>query len=179
MTKVLFLIGFRATGKTTLGRLLAQRWQCTWIDSDAKITTATQRSIAEIFSSEGEQGFRKIEQQVIADTVSALPKNELAVISLGGGAVLSAETRKLIRRRGRCVCLTASVDCLVARISATELETPRPALTGFDQRQEIETLLRDRQTVYSDCADYTLDTEVVNQEDAVEQIAQWWLGVDK
>lgn len=179
MNQLLFLIGFRATGKTTLGRLLARRWQCEWFDSDAKITSATQRSIPEIFSQEGESGFRKIEQQVIANALNALPQNERAVVSLGGGAVLSEQTRKLMRGVGRCVWLTASADCLAARILASELETPRPALTELDPRQEIETLLRDRQAVYSECADYTLNTEVVNHEDAVELITQWWAGVDK
>lgn len=176
---ILFLIGFRATGKTTIGRLLADRLGCRWFDSDFEIQEYAGRTIPEIFVADGEAGFRDIEQQIVRSIVEELSADTHAIVSLGGGAVLSTATRELVRQQGKCVWLTASAECLVNRIAAGQQQTPRPALTELDQQQEVIRLMADRQPVYSDCADYTIDTEVLNAEEAVEQITQWWLAVDK
>lgn len=176
---ILFLIGYRATGKTTIGRRLADRWNCRWIDTDAEIEKFSQRTIPEIFTEDGEPGFRQIEQKVIALMVDAIRRHDDAVISLGGGAVLADETRHLIARRGKCVWLNAPVECLVQRIESSQSQTPRPALTSQSAADEVSLVMEQRTPVYSDCADYTIDTSQLSVEQTVEQIAQWWAEVDK
>ena len=175
----IFLIGFRATGKSTIGRLLADRLGGHWIDSDSEIEKFTQKTIPEIFEDSGEAGFRHIEQNVIRLLISRMLPGELTVVSLGGGAVLSDQTRKLIGVRGKCVWLNASASCLAQRIDSAQRQTPRPALTELDGTQEVSQLLQLRRPVYSDCADYKIDTGELNVVQTVEQIAHWWLEVDK
>ena len=176
---ILFLIGFRATGKTTIGHLLAHRVGCRWVDTDAEIQAGTGRTIPEILAADGEPVFREIEQRVVARFVDELQAEADAVMSLGGGAVLSETTRQLLRQHGKCVLLTASAACLTARIESGQDDTPRPALTNLEPAEEVARLLAKRLPVYSGCADYTIDTEASGIEEAVEQIAQWWQGVDK
>lgn len=176
---ILFLIGYRATGKTTIGRRLAEQLNCHWIDTDAEIEKFSQRTIPEIFTEDGEAGFREIERNVIKLIVDRVLRSETVVVSLGGGAVLSQSTQKLIGKRGRVVWLTAPAEELCRRIESSQQSTPRPALTDQSLDQEVSQLLAERQPVYSDCADYTIDTCQLNVDQTVEQIAQWWSEVDK
>jgi len=175
---ILFLIGFRATGKTTIGRHLAQRLGCHWIDSDAEIEKFSQRDIPTIFREDGEQGFRTIEQNVIKVLVDRTRRNETLVMSLGGGAVLAAATRKLLMQRGKTVWLTANTECLIGRIESAQADVLRPALTELPLPAEVSRLLKEREPVYSECADYNINTAKLDLEEAVEQIASWWLTVD-
>lgn len=176
---ILFLIGYRATGKTTIGRLLADQLGCLWIDLDSEIEKFAQQSIPEIFAERGEAGFRELESTIMNMVVTRARLEKQTVISLGGGAVISGANRNLIKKSGRCVWLTAPADSLVERIKNTRDQTPRPALTELDPADEVSRLLQDREPVYSDCADYTIDTGSLNAEQAAEQIALWWSDVDK
>lgn len=179
MHRCLFLIGFRASGKTTIGQLLAHKTKSVWQDSDAFIELKTGQTIPEIFATQGEAGFREIECQAIADLVAELAGTPQAVISLGGGAVLSPVNRSLITESGKCVWLNASANCLAERIIAAQTDTPRPALTQMEPHEEVAKLVAERRDVYSDCADYTIDTGELSIEETVDLIAQWWQTVDK
>jgi shikimate kinase len=176
---ILFLIGFRASGKTTLARRLARRLGCPWLDTDKAIESQARQSIPQIFQSAGEAGFRRLEQQVIGQQISQIPAGQTWVIALGGGAVLSPATRSLLKQHGRCVWLQASAARLAERLAADQSTTPRPPLTDMEPDQEVIRLLADRQPVYADCADYTIDTGELTEDQAVEQIARWWREVDK
>lgn len=177
---ILFLIGFRGTGKTTIGRHLAESLECPWWDSDQEIQRQTGSTIAEIFAARGESGFRELEQQIVADVIEqATSPATPAIVSLGGGSLLTEATRNLVRQQGHCVWLQASAACLVRRIQVSQSQTPRPALTELGLEQEVATLMGQRTPVYSDCADYRIDTEQLTLPECVDQIVEWWRGVDK
>ncbi|MFC1757596.1 shikimate kinase [Planctomycetota bacterium] len=151
------LIGYRGTGKTTIGSLLAERlgWSC--IDSDVQIEREMGCSIRQIFDSEGEDGFRDRESVVI----EKLTRMYKVVLSLGGGAILRERNRMLIGTSGPVVWLTASPEELHRRISDDPASTTqRPNLTsiggGLD---EIKTVLETRLPLYRKCSDVEIDTE--------------------
>ena len=179
VNQFLFLIGFRATGKTTVGKRLALKTNSVWRDSDAFIESTSGRTIPQIFTELGEPGFREIESRAIADLISELAETPHAVISLGGGALLSNTNRSLIKLTGKSIWLDASANCLAERIIQSQTENPRPALTRLSPHEEVTKLLAERRDVYSDCADYTINTEQLSIEETVDLIAQWWQSVDK
>ncbi len=175
---ILFLIGFRGSGKTTIGRQLAAHLGYPWLDSDRQIQQRTNSTITEIFQQQGEAGFRELEQSVVRDMIRELENSGAAVISLGGGSVLAQATRHLIRQHGKCVWLQASANCLSERIQEHQQQTPRPALSDLQMSQEVTTLMHAREPVYSECADYTINTESLTLQECVERIAHWWHDVD-
>ncbi len=102
-----YLIGFRGSGKTTVGRVLAERLGLHAVDSDDLIEQAAQATIREIFQREGEAGFRDREQNVVerlAREAAEAPR----VVSLGGGAILREANRNQLAASGVCIWLTAS-----------------------------------------------------------------------
>lgn len=161
----LYLAGYRGSGKSSVGRRLATRLKRPWIDLDDAIETRARRSIREIFASGGETEFRDLEEATLAAVASQPP----AVISLGGGAVLRPNNRRLIADTGICVWLRVDAATVLERLThdANTAER-RPALTGLPQREEIETLLAQRQPLYEQVAHYQIDT--VGR--AVDAIAQ-------
>ena len=199
--KILFLIGYRATGKTTVGKLVAEALGVKWVDSDQKIEQVEGRTIAKILEEGDENDLRKIEGKVIRalakrfDTIANTNEDDddndndddddeielppvTAVISLGGGAVTHAKTRQLIDSH-HCIWLHAPAEVLAERIEAMQDETPRPALTDeSDMLQEVRKLLDKRQPIYSGCADYDIDTTRTSVEEAVDQIVKWLSRAD-
>src|SRR5438874_12765383 len=107
MTKTVFLVGPRGSGKSTVAQLLAARLGWDWVDADAELEARCGRSIREVFAEEGEQGFRQHEAEVLAE----LGRRSNVVIATGGGAVLREDNRERLRRGG-VVWLTARVDTL-------------------------------------------------------------------
>jgi shikimate kinase len=161
------LIGYRGTGKTTVGRLLAARLGWAFVDADDEIEAAAGCSIAEIFAREGEPGFREREARVVAE----LAQREKHVISLGGGAVLREETRSVIRSAGEVVWLTASPETIYSRISGdTSTSARRPNLTVRGGLAEIEEVLAMRRPFYEACAMRTIDTEGRSPEEIAASI---------
>lgn len=155
MTNIL-LIGYRGTGKTTVGRLLSERLNWAFVDSDVDVEAAAGKSIAEIFVEDGERAFRDLEQQVVAELV----ERDSHVISLGGGAVLREANRTAIRRAGQVVWLTASPAAIHARLTADESTAQRrPNLTPHGGLVEIEQLLTEREPLYRECATCEVSTE--------------------
>jgi shikimate kinase len=151
----IFLIGYRGTGKTTVARLVAQRIARESIDADDEIERRAGKSIASIFADDGEQRFRDLESEVIAD----LARTGL-VVAPGGGVVLRDANREVMQSAGPIVWLTASIDTVAARM-ATDAATPRrrPNLTVAGGREEIETVLAERTPIYQACATFVVDTE--------------------
>src|SRR5208283_10092 len=99
----LVLIGYRATGKTTLARHLAQRLGWDWIDADVEVEQRAGKSIARVFAEDGEPAFRDLEAAVIAD----LCRKPRLVLAAGGGAPMREESRRSMRQSGHVVWLTA------------------------------------------------------------------------
>ncbi len=149
------LIGYRGSGKTVVGRLLAGELRRPHIDTDLLIEDQEGRSVTAIFEQDGELYFRGIESEVIA----ALAPEAPAVISIGGGAVASERNRKRLRGLGIVVWLQAAPEDLHRRIAADRKSaTLRPPLSTTDARTEVRILLAQRSGWYERLADVEIDT---------------------
>ena len=151
----LVLIGFMGTGKTSLGKILANKLGCAFVDLDQKIEADAAMSIPDIFRLHGEEYFRRLERQAVEE----VSKRRGIVIATGGGTVKDARNVELLKSNGIIVCLTCSVDELLDR---TAIKGERPVLDGRhedhgDRRAAIEKLLDERKQFY-DQADYKVDT---------------------
>lgn len=147
---VAVLVGPPGAGKTTIGRKLARRLDVPFRDADHLIEEAEGRSIPEIFASEGEPYFRAAEERIIGDTL----ENFDGVLSLGGGAVLSADTRRRLLRH-RVIHLTIGVAEGVRRSQGPG----RPLLAGGDVTARYQALLTERSPLYREVAWTTVSTE--------------------
>ncbi len=164
---VLSLIGYRATGKTTIARLLAERLGWAWIDADVEIERRAGKSIARIFAEDGEPAFRDVEAQVIAD----LCRNEQLVLAAGGGAPLRLESRQAMREGGKVVWLTARPETILRRMCGDSTTAARrPNLTGRGPLEEIIELLGRRKPIYREAAHLEVDTEGKTPEQLATEI---------
>ena len=147
----LFLVGMMGAGKTTLGKALAQRLGREFLDCDKVLVERTGVSVATIFEIEGEEGFRRREAAVLSE----LAHHPDCVIATGGGAVLLAENRALMRENGTVVYLRARLESLWER---TRQDTSRPLLKTPDPRATLAELLEKRDPLYREVAHLTVDT---------------------
>ena len=154
------LIGAPGSGKTTVGAMLAERLGVTFNDADAIIVERAGKSIAEIFTDDGEAAFRALEEQVTAELLK-LP----GVLSLGGGAVLSSTTRAALRSH-RVVWLRIGLSQSVKRVG---LDTARPLLLG-NVRGQLLKLLNERAPLYAEVATEVVDTDDTTPAEVVETI---------
>ena len=168
---VIALIGYRATGKTTLAKLLAERLCCAAVDSDVLVEHRAGKTIAEIFAENGENIFRDLESEVINSLTRE--KTERLVLATGGGAVLRMENRQRLRNNAFVVWLTASPETILRRMSAdSTTESRRPSLTGLPAFEEIVNLLQIREPLYRETSHFQIDTESQPLEDLVDVIMQ-------
>ncbi|MBQ6108261.1 MAG: shikimate kinase [Thermoguttaceae bacterium] len=166
---ILSLIGYRATGKTTVAKLLAEALNCPWIDSDREIERQAGKTIARIFAEDGEPAFRDFEERIIAELCL---KSEL-ILATGGGAVMRENTRKILRESGPVLWLTASPETILRRMTADETtQTSRPSLTNLPALDEIRHLLELREPMYRDCASLEITTELCSPEEIVKQLLE-------
>jgi shikimate kinase len=147
----LFLVGLMGAGKTTVGRLLARHYGCTFRDSDQEIEARTGVKIPVIFEIEGEAGFRKREEAMIAE-LSALSG---IVLATGGGAVLSSVNRENLRNNGTVIYLRGAPEHLYER---TRHDRNRPLLQTDDPLARLRELYRQRDPLYGEIADIVVDT---------------------
>ena len=151
----IILIGYRGSGKTSVGRKLARLLGRPFFDSDRMVFAKTGRTVREIVEAGGWPAFREAEKAVIAE-LSALDQ---AVISLGGGAVMDPENVTALGERGKFVWLRADARTLAGRIRNDESGAgQRPSLTGAGTMEEVERVLAERLPVYRAVADLAVDT---------------------
>ena len=169
---LIFLIGYRGSGTTTVGRALAARLGWEFLDADERIETAAGMSIKDIFRTAGEPAFRDLESATLAQLV-ALTRT---VVATGGGAVLREQNRTLLRS-GFVAWLTASPETLAARIETDPTTaTRRPKLTAAGGVEEVRALLAVRTPLYAEVADFVVDAEQLSPDAAADAILAAWNG---
>ena len=149
MSPRVVLVGPPGAGKTTVGRRLASRLHTTFRDTDADIVATAGKPIAEIFIDDGEEHFRALERDAVA---TALQEHD-GVLSLGGGAVLSEQTRELLKEQ-TVALLDVDLGSATQRVG---LNRDRPVL-ALNPRAQLKLLLEQRMPLYREVASITVDT---------------------
>lgn len=149
----IFLIGYRGTGKSTVGRLLAARLGWPFADADVELEARAGRPIAEFFRDAGEPAFRDLESLVLADLADRSP----IVVATGGGVILRPANRELLRHAGYVAWLQADPATVQARLSADPTTAARrPTLTVGGLAEVVE-LMRTREPLYREAAHAAFD----------------------
>ena len=186
MPKNLILTGFSGTGKTQVGRRIAEVLGWNFVDTDEKIVDSEGKSIPELFASEGESGFRKLETMALTEACSDVR----LVISTGGGAASYSNNHQVMAESGFVVCLDATPEVIYERLSLgignNDGVGIRPLLASAgsyeDAIKNIKMLKSQRQTYY-DMADYTVYSDGLNIEEVASQVMNAWqaheLGISK
>ncbi|MER7012151.1 shikimate kinase [Saccharopolyspora sp. NPDC000359] len=156
------VVGPPGAGKTTIGRLLAQRLGVTFRDTDEDVERTSGRAISDIFTSDGEPAFRAMEEAAVE---AALREHD-GVLALGGGAVLSERTRE--RLAGHPVVFL-SVG-LAEGAKRVGLSTARPLLAGVNPRATFKALLDERMPIYRSVAAVEIETDHVEPDEVVAQV---------
>ena len=191
---IISLIGFMGCGKSSVGRRLSQLLCCRFIDLDEAVEQVAGKRIPEIFASEGEAAFRRLETQILKDILSAeherqcapcevgrvneTPMTISAVLALGGGTVMTPECADMVRENTCCIYLRASVNTLLERLSSNTsnrpllTRDPHAALQGAQRRgnpslhSRIDELMSQRSSTYEKTANIIIDTD----DKSIEQI---------
>lgn len=150
----IYLIGARASGKTTLGKQLAARLKRPFVDTDRRVRLLTGKTVAELVDEGGWEAFRDAESHVLEDIAVFSGQ----VVSCGGGIVLRQENREHLAT-GIVLYLKASAEVLAARLTRNPIEAQRPSLTGGGVVDEISQVLAERGAVYLSCANAVLPAE--------------------
>ena len=157
------LVGVPGAGKSTVGHLLAEKLNLNFVDTDLVIERQAGKSISDIFVQDGESVFRELEKQVVADAIS----NDDCVVSVGGGALMDAGTRELVKKQ-ECVWLQAGLSQAVDRVG---MNKNRPLLLG-NVRGQLADLMAAREPLYIECAKHVVDTNNMTPVQVVEQIIE-------
>jgi shikimate kinase len=167
MIENVYLIGGRAVGKSSIGVKLANRLRYKFLDTDALVTTACGWSVAEIVDHEGWPAFRNYEKQALLQLFT----EKYSVVATGGGAILHRELWVELKKQGTVVWLMADPAILCKRIKDDYYSAAqRPSLTGKNICQELETVLKERNPLYQETADYIIDSGNMTIDEAVQEI---------
>lgn len=166
LEKTIVMVGLMGCGKTAIGKRLADELNEPFFDTDQVIEEREQLTIAEIFNKKGEPYFREKEQQVITEFLNS----GRCILSIGGGAFLNEELRKVIKEKAISVWIKADLDTLFERVSR-KLET-RPLLAKGDPKKTLMELMDHRYPVYK-TADVNVETTTGPHEIVVKRILQY------
>ena len=159
----IFLVGPMGSGKSKIGKLLSSKLSLNLIDIDREIEAKFEKTIIDIFASEGEQGFRKKEIEFLTEV------NEIedAVVSTGGGIIEASANRDILNKEEYVVFLNASVE---SQFQATKDKTKRPLLNNENPRQVLESLYEHRLELYKSVSNLELSPDLLSNEDIVKEI---------
>lgn len=168
----IYLVGFMGTGKTAVGKALAQKKKWNFVDLDELIALKEKRSIADIFAQDGEPYFRRVEKRVLKE----VSREEKFVVACGGGIVLDKDNIRIMQETGVILCLAASPEVILERTSGGL--THRPLLNVSDPKKQIDLLLKLRAPYYAQ-ADKTIDTSKISAKEVVDKIIKIIFGKRK
>ncbi len=146
MSNLFFLIGMPGSGKSTIGKRLANRLKMNFLDLDIEIERSNNKSVEQIFELEGEDYFRKLERKTLEEIIK---NNRNTIVSLGGGTVCFFDTMKLVLKKGTVIYLQANSEALFKRLHKSN--NPRPLFKNLNEEEmkaKIESLLNKRKPFY-------------------------------
>jgi shikimate kinase len=161
------LTGFMGCGKSSVGRYLSELLCCPFTDLDEAICQKAGKSIPEIFTSEGEECFRRLESEALHSILTPSGAVRM-VLALGGGTVMTPECAELVKEKTTCIYLKASIETLIRHLE-TEA-SGRPMLQGDSLRSRIEELMSIRSETYETTAHITIETDGKSIEAIAEEI---------
>ena len=171
---VLFLTGYRATGKSSVGRELARRLGREFADTDAELEKRIETTIASYFAEHGEEAFRDEESAALESLEGLVSGPGGAIVSTGGGIILRPENVDWMRSRGSVVWLRARPETIRARLeSDPDTAAARPGLTGSSAVDEVEAVLESRRSLYIATADHAIETDDLTPAEVVQAILEW------
>jgi shikimate kinase len=164
------LIGYRGTGKSVVGEIVAKRLQMTCVGMDAKIVQKAGMPIPEIVENQGWTAFRDMESAVVRE----LAMLDNIIIDTGGGVIERSENIDVLKANSCIIWLKASTKAIVSRIQG---DTERPSLTGKKSfTDEVEEVLERRTPIYKKAAQYEIDTEQLTPDQVADRIIEIWKG---
>ena len=165
----LFLIGYRCSGKTTIGKSIAKTIDWSFVDSDLLLTQKNGKSIKDIIDTAGWDAFRRMERS----TLKRICAEDRQVVATGGGVVLDADNIKAMKTSGMVVWLSASTATIQERMRQDKnTENFRPALTDKGRMEEIEDMLLKRNPYYESACDFSIHTDDVPLDEITQNIIQ-------
>lgn len=162
--KNIYLVGFMGTGKSAVGRELAKKVKCNFVDLDELIELKEKKPITDIFAKEGEPYFRRVETKILKEVA----KEKGFVVGCGGGIVINEENIKIMKDSGTIICLKAEPSVILKRVAG---QTHRPLLNVKDPKKRIKLLLKLRSPYYAK-ADKTIDTSKLSVKEVVGKISK-------
>jgi len=163
--KNIYLIGFMGTGKSSAGKIIAEKCGAEFTDTDKMVEEREGRSISEIFENSSEEEFRRLESEVLLEITT---KNNL-VVSTGGGIVVTKGNLEMMKNSGHVITLIADVNTIMERVKTDE--TSRPLLEVEDPFETIKRLLYERASFYIN-AHHIVDTSDITPEETAEKILE-------
>lgn len=162
----IILTGFMGCGKTSVGIRLSYALRRTLIDTDKWIEKKQGKTVSEIFASEGEEAFRRMESECIRELIGTADGQ---IISTGGGLPVRKENRRLLGELGRVYYLKVTPECVYERLKG---DTTRPLLRGENPREKIRELLGAREAFYQEGADVIIEVSAKSFEDIITEIVE-------
>ena len=156
------LTGFMGSGKTTVGKVLADFLGCPFMDLDDLVVKKAGKSIPDIFAQDGEPAFRELEAQILRKTVAKYAEST-AVLALGGGAVLAPASAALLHEKTVCIYLRATLDTLLARLAGETAGRPLADASLADR-------LASREPIYEKTAHVIIDTDGLSPDEVADEI---------
>jgi shikimate kinase len=164
MARIVVLVGMMGSGKTTVGKRLASRLGCRFVDTDDLVVAAAEKPVRAIFEHDGEPEFRRLESAAL---VQALSSGDDLVVAAAGGAVLSEANRAAMREHAACVVW---LDADVATLGQRTARGAHRPLIDDDPQAKLATLDRERRALYESVADARVDTAGIGVNDVVASV---------
>ncbi len=166
----LFLIGYRCTGKTSVGKALADALGLFFVDVDHLLVKEEGKPITELTAQKGWNYFRRREKEIL----QSICKQDGQVVATGGGVVLDPDNVAIMKKSGRLIWLQASPQIIRERMLVDQMTAAqRPALTSHGSLNEIESILKERISFYKTAMDFSIDTDGKKIEDIAMSIINW------